>query len=239
MSRIVLIRHNIEPEDDRIVTFLQNNGIEPEIVRPFLGEQLGNIDSSVRASVIYGGPYNVNEEERHNFLYSENYWIEGCLKLDIPLIGICQGAQSIAHVLGAYTGPLSSNECEFGYYQINATEAGKAYLPDNLVVAESHFHEFQLPEGGELLASSDLFGQQAMKYGNNTFAFQFHPEVTPNGFKRWQKLNYSHYSMPGAQTIKEQNVLMEKHDPIQHQWFMKFQAKFFKEAISDNSSLNC
>jgi len=44
--------------------------------------------------------------------------------------------------------------------------------------------------------------------------------------------------MPGAQTIEEQSVLMEKHDSIQHQWFMQFQAKFFKEVISDDGSLN-
>ena len=47
----------------------------------------------------------------------------------------------------------------------------------------SHAH---VPDGAELLASSGLFGQQAMKYGNSTFAFQFHAEVTPTGFRRWQ-----------------------------------------------------
>ena len=58
MSRIVLIRHESDPDDDRIVTFLRKKGIEPQILRPFLGDDLGRIDSSVVASVIYGGSFN-------------------------------------------------------------------------------------------------------------------------------------------------------------------------------------
>ena len=34
MLRIVLIRHDSDPEDDRIVTFLRNKGIEPLISEP-------------------------------------------------------------------------------------------------------------------------------------------------------------------------------------------------------------
>jgi len=233
MSRIVLIRHESNPDDDRIVTFLRNKGIEPQIVRPYLGEDLGHVDSSVAASVIYGGKFNVFEEEKYNFLYAENNWIEDCIKRDIPLLGICQGAQSIAHVLGAYAGPLPGNEHEFGYYKITATEAGKAFFPDELVVAESHYHEFQVPDGGELLASSELFAQQALRYGNYTFAFQFHAEVTPVGFRRWQQNNRHRYGMTGAQTREQQNDLMDKHDPIQHQWFMQFQERFFAQAIDE------
>ena len=233
MPRIVLIRHDSDPEDDRVVTFLRNRGIEPQILRPFLGEEIGAVDSSVVASVIYGGSFNVFDEEKHKFLYAENLWIEGCLELGIPLLGICQGAQSIAHVLGAYAGPLPGNEHEFGYYQIRATEAGKNFFPDRLVVAQCHYHEFQVPDGGVLLASSDLFGQQAMKYGKNCFAFQFHPEATPDGVRRWQKRNSKMYGKPGVQTREQQNALMEKHDLAQHNWFMQFQEIFFANAISE------
>ena len=233
MPRIVLIRHESDPDDDRIITFLQSKGIEPQILRPFLGDSLGKVDSSVVASVIYGGPFNPFDEDKHEFLFAENDWIEGCIKRDIPLLGICQGAQSIAHVLGAYAGPLPGNEHEFGYYQITATEAGKNYFPDQMVVAESHFHEFRIPDGGELLAYSELFGQQAMKYGANTFAFQFHAEAKPTWFRIWQQRNLGMYGMPGAQTFEEQNTLMDRYDPIQHQWFIQFQEEFFVEAINE------
>jgi len=231
MSKIILIRHDAGPDDDRIVTFFRNKGIEPEIIRPFLGETPGEVDDSVAASVVYGGPFNVFEEAKHRFLDDENRWIEGCLKQNIPLLGICQGAQSIAHVLGAYVGPVEGGLYEFGYYPIKPNEAGKAYFPESLIVAESHFHEFQVPQGGELLASSELFRQQAMRYGEHCFAFQFHAECTPAGFRRWQQLNNGHYGKPGAQTREQQIELMRQHDHTQHQWFMQFQESFFANAV--------
>lgn len=236
MPRIVLVRHESDPDDDRITTFLRSKNIEPKIVRPYRGEHLGKPDSSVVASVVYGGPFNVYEEEKHSFLHAENRWIEGCIKREIPLLGICQGAQSIARVLGAYAGPLANDQHEFGYYQLTPTKAGSAFFPENLVVAESHFHEFHVPAGGELLASSALFGQQAMKYGSKTFAFQFHAEVTAHGFKRLQQRQTDMYSKPGVQSRELQDELMGKHDPILHDWFMQFQECFFTEAIAQIKS---
>jgi GMP synthase (glutamine-hydrolysing) len=138
MARVVLVRHGDDPDDDRVVTYFRFHGIEPEICKPFKGERLGEVDSSVIGSVLYGGPFNVFEEDRHPFLHAENRWIEQCIARNVPLLGICQGGQSIARVLGAAVGPKPGEPHEFGYYEIRATESGRAYLPERLVVAESH-----------------------------------------------------------------------------------------------------
>jgi GMP synthase (glutamine-hydrolysing) len=230
MARFVLIRHGDDPDDDRVVTYFRSKGIEPEIRKPFKGETLGDVDRSVAASVIYGGPFSVFEEDKHPFLRDENRWIEQCMKNAIPLLGICQGAQSIARVLGADVGPKAGEPHEFGYYQIAATEAGRAFLPDRMVVCQSHYHEFQVPAGTSLLASSELFAHQAFQHGATTFGFQFHPEVTPAGFRRWQQSDWAFYGKPGAQTRAQQDAAMARHDQRQHQWFMGFLDRLFATA---------
>ena len=230
-GRFVLIRHGDEPDDDRVVTFFRDQGVEPEINRPFMGEALGDVDSSVVGSVIYGGPFNAFEQDRHPFLRHEARWIEQCMARNVPLLGICQGAQQIAHILGAKVELIPGGAREFGYYELTPTQAGLAYFPDRLVVCQAHSYGFDVPVGGELLASSRLFPHQAFKHGASSFAFLFHAEVTTAGFRRWQEMPWAGYGKPGVQSRAEQDVLMAAHDQTQHEWFMDFLGKLFGAAI--------
>jgi GMP synthase (glutamine-hydrolysing) len=232
MARIVLIRHGDDPADDRVVTYFRSRNIEPEILRPYNGDSLGDVGPDVRASVVYGGPFNVFEEDRYPFLHDENRWIRQCISQGVPLLGICQGAQSIARVLGAEVGPLPSGQHEFGYYPLHITPAAAGLIPDGLHVAQAHFHGFELPKGAIQLAGSDLFPQQAFKHGETTFGLQFHAEVTPQIFRRWQEAKWAAYGKPGAQTRDAQDRLMMAHDHAQHAWFMGFLDRLFGPALA-------
>ena len=231
-GRVVLVRHGDDPEDDRAATFFRARGAEPETVRPFRGDVLGDVDSGVVASVVYGGPFNAFDGDKHPFLYDEARWIEQCMERNVPLLGICQGAQQIAHTLGAKVEPGPEGFREFGYYELTATAAGLAYFPERLVVCEAHSWGFDVPQGAELLASSQLFPHQAFKYGAATFAFLFHAEVTIEGFRRWQAMPWAGYGRPGVQTREEQERLMAAHDQAQHDWFMGFLDRLFAPAIA-------
>jgi|APSaa5957512535_1039671.scaffolds.fasta_scaffold12493_4 GMP synthase (glutamine-hydrolysing) len=226
-KRIILIRHGDDPPDDRAYTYFQQNGFDVEITRPYKGDVLGDLSDDVVGTVIYGGPFNVFETDKHPFLNDEHRWIELCIENQVPMLGICQGAQSIAHTLGAKVGPREGEPHEFGYYQLYPTEAGADILSQPIAVTQAHFHEFEVPDGGELLAYSDTFPQQAFRYGSSTYGFQFHPEVTIEGFRRWQTLLSFNYGRPGVQTVDEQNSLMYEHDEAQAEWFYEFLDKLF------------
>jgi GMP synthase (glutamine-hydrolysing) len=66
-----------------------------------------------------------------------------------------------------------------------------------------------------------------MRYGATTFGFQFHAEVTPAGFRRWQSRDRAAFDKPGAQTRDEQDRLGPQHDLAQHNWFMGFLDRLF------------
>ena len=226
-SRYVLIRHGDGPADDRVATFLAQTGAAVDTRYPFKGDELGPVDESVAGTIVYGGPYAVTESDKHPFLNDEARWIEDCMKRDLPTLGLCQGAQQIAHVLGADGGPLPGDPHEFGYYPIYATPQGRRYMPEVLHVTQAHSHGFDVPDGAELLAWSDLFPSQAFRYGDRTFAFQSHPEVTVAGFRRWQTADWAYYGEPGAQTEEQQTTLGSLHDGAQHDWFMAFLGELF------------
>jgi GMP synthase (glutamine-hydrolysing) len=225
--KVVLVRHGDEPPDDRVSVFLHENGFEPVWRRPFAGEPLGELGDDVAGSVVYGGKYAVYETAEYPFLLDEARWIEACMKKGVPLLGICQGGQQIAHVMGAHVGPPASGAHEFGYYELIPTAEGRDVLPAPVHVAQAHFHTFDIPAGAVRLAGSELFPNQAFRAGDTTYAFQFHPEVTIEGFRRWQASPWAYYGRPGAQSPAEQDRLMLLHDAAQAAWFYGFLGRLF------------
>ena len=114
-----------------------------------------------------------------------------------------------------------------GAGRLEPTEAGRAHFPASLVVSQSHYHEFQIPETAQHLARSEMYENQAFSYGDKVFGFQFHPEVTRRGFRRWQDHDTAPYDKPGVQTRDEQDRLSEEHDPAQAAWFRAFLDELF------------
>lgn len=227
--KLVLIRHGEGPIDDRVVNWACLNCIDIKIYKPFKGELIKDIDDSVIGTVLYGGQYNVFETQDFPFLEDEYQWIRDCLTADIPMLGICQGAQQIAHHLGARVGPLGNKGSEFGYYQIEPTPEAVdcGFLDEPLFVTQAHSHTFDIPVGAIRLAGSTLFPNQAFKYGEKVYGLQFHPEVTIEGFRRWQEEDWSRQL--GEQSPKDQTSLMYKSDATQAKWFYKFLDNLFGE----------
>lgn len=97
------------------------------------------------------------------------------------LLGICFGHQVLALVLGGLT---ERAEQGWGvgvhsYRMLQAPVAGQP-VPDCLQMLVSHRDQVtRLPEGAELLASSDFCPNAAFSLEERVLCFQGHPEFTP------------------------------------------------------------
>ena len=99
---------------------------------------------------------------------------------DLPVLGICLGAQLLAKTLGARVYP--NRVKEIGWYPIELTPAAA----DDPLFAQSgaqtvfqwHGDTFDLPAGAVHLARSPLCENQAFRYGHNAYGLQFHIEMT-------------------------------------------------------------
>jgi GMP synthase (glutamine-hydrolysing) len=224
-GRVLLIDHVEGRGEDRVRMFLRRHAIPFDEIRPFRGDAVPAAVADLRAAVVFGGPFAVYEETAFPFLRDEHQFITNCLAADLPILGICQGAQSLARVLGAHVGPPPGGAHEFGYYEITPTEAGRDILPEPLFLAESHYHGFDLPDGADLLASSALYPNQAFRSGR-AYGFQFHAEATPAIMRRWQERENAPYGRLGVQSRAEQDALMAAHDAAQADWFNGFLSRF-------------
>jgi len=128
--------------------------------------------------VMMGGPMGVYETDRYPWIACEIVRLSRRIMLDRPTLGVCLGGQMIAAALGArvFPGPVK----EVGFAPVTISDAGLDSPMRHLVdVPVLHFHgdTFDLPEGAELLASSDLYAHQGFRRGDNILALQCHPEM--------------------------------------------------------------
>ena len=131
--------------------------------------------------IFSGGPNSVYEEETplaH----------EGIFKLNIPILGICYGMQTIVNQLGGKV--QTSDKREFGYAEIRAHGHSKllSNIQDKtneeghglLDVWMSHGDKVtSLPSGFQIIASNKSTPIAGIaNETKNIYGFQFHPEVT-------------------------------------------------------------
>ena len=146
-----------------------------------------NVDR-YRGLIVLGGPMNVEDHPQRAHLASEMRAIERMLEQGKPVLGICLGAQLLAHVLGA---PVSRNEVpEIGWYPLQKTAEGLsdavlAPLQADTPVFQWHGCHFDIPRDAVHLARSPQCEQQAFRYGDNAYGFQFHLEMDPPLIERW------------------------------------------------------
>ena len=136
--------------------------------------------------VVLGAPIGVYEEEKYPFVIDELGIIGQRLSASLPVLGICLGAQLMAHALGARVYPGKSKE--IGWAPIELADAARGTPLHHLAglrVLHWHGDTFDLPEGAVRLASTAITPNQAFAFGRTALGLQFHVEVQERGFERW------------------------------------------------------
>ncbi len=129
--------------------------------------------SPYKAVILSGSPNSVRSDE---ILEVDLGNIRG----EKALLGICYGAQYMAHSFGGHV--AASNTREYGRARLAAIRADEPFfyeIAEGSQVWMSHGDTIQeLPEGGKLLASTNDVKNAAYSIeGECTFGIQFHPEV--------------------------------------------------------------
>ena len=172
--------------------------------------------SAYGAVILSGSPISVRGE---NVAHPDLSEIQG----KKPLLGICYGAQYLAHFGGGEV--ASSNTREYGRANLSYVQENELFqnISEGSQVWMSHSDTIKkLPTNGKLLASTHDVENAAFKIeGEQTYALQFHPEV--------------YHSKDGTQLLK--NFLVDIAGVAQN-WtpdsFVDETVKSLKEQLGDD-----
>jgi GMP synthase (glutamine-hydrolysing) len=145
-------------------------------VKPLAGRSLP-AHEEVAGAVVMGGPMNVDEVERFPALATEREWLAEAVRRELPVLGVCLGAQLLARALGAEVRAGEGPEIGFAAVEVSAPDdpllGGLAPSTD---VLHWHADVFDLPDGAQPLASSARTEHQAFRAGS-AWGVLFHPEA--------------------------------------------------------------
>ncbi len=188
---VLVLRHVPHEHLGTLANALRSNKLDYEYVNFYEDANLNiSVDGSC-ALIILGGPMNVYETDRYPFLEMEDRLIKRAIDKEMPVLGICLGAQLIAKSLGAQV--TKNREKEIGWYPLKVTDEG---IKDNLfkhlsvdeTVFQWHGDTFEIPNSAVRLAESPLCINQAFRFSPNVYGLQFHIEVTPHMVLEWLRV---------------------------------------------------
>ncbi len=140
-------------------------------IHPF--NHMPELDSTFKGVILSGSPYSVRDAVAPNPDLSQ-------IKGKLPLLGVCYGAQYLAHAYGGQVEPAASRE--YGRAMLTLGDAQNPLLegmPATTQVWMSHGDTItSTPDNYRVIASTEDVHVAAYQIdGEQTWAIQFHPEV--------------------------------------------------------------
>jgi GMP synthase (glutamine-hydrolysing) len=151
------------------------------------GEPAPPLDD-VSGVIVFGSTSNIEHAAEQPFIEASAALTRECVDGDVPLLGVCFGAQLLAWSLGADV--FKAPAREIGFEPIIPTAAAASddlldhYRPGDRVF-HWHMDTYDLPDGAELLATGDPVANQAFRVGRRAWGVQFHVEIDAAELEQW------------------------------------------------------
>lgn len=190
MTRALVVQNTPTGGPGRFGDWLEEHGLPLEVVHAYDGGRLPETLEGHRGLLVLGGGFMPDDDDRAPWLAPARGLVARALESGLPLLGICMGAQLLAHVAGgtvrARHGLPESGSTELALRPEASQDPLFWGLPARVNAVEHRVDAItELPPGACWLASSERCPVQAFRVGERAWGVQFHPETTPRSIRRW------------------------------------------------------
>ena len=217
MSKAIILQHVEYEGPGRLSPILRDFGIPVEVRHLYKGDEVPTDLDEMRVLIIMGGPMGVADigQAIYPFLEKEVELLKRLVRFDRPVLGICLGAQLLAHAAGAKVYPNVKPGAkpedpptpmpEIGWGPVTFPFPGGNEpivfgMIDGAPMFHWHYDTFDLPKlppppnpapppappppsGNALISSTRTCKNQAFRFKNRLFGFQYHFEMDEAGIE--------------------------------------------------------
>jgi GMP synthase-like glutamine amidotransferase len=181
----------------RLTALAARRGLAVDVRRVAQGDPVPTNLASDELLVVMGGPMGVADvgDPRYPYLEPEIALLKRALAARQPVLGICLGAQLLAHAAGSRVypitrpGPAGARALEVGFAPVRYLgvdrEPALLGLRHEELVLHWHGDTFDLPAEAVRLAETDACLNQAFRIGEHAFGLQFHAETNAAMARCW------------------------------------------------------
>ncbi len=208
MKPILIINHAICEMPGYLHEFLDKQKVAYEKINHEDDELASRCVDDVSGVIFLGSPVSVNDSLA--WIEEEIEFIQLALVKNIPVLGICFGAQLMARAMGGEA--CSAPSMQIGWHWLESSPYAKndmrgISLPQSFVAFEWHSDTFSIPPEATPLFSGECVENQGFAY-KNCLALQFHPEITETMIYEWLD-RYGHCMVKPTACIQSRNEVLE------------------------------
>jgi GMP synthase-like glutamine amidotransferase len=185
--RVLAIVHQPDAGPGVFAEAIREDGEALELWRPPEEAAPPADPSGFDGVICLGGAMHPDQRLRTDWMAAEVEMLGELLARDVPVLGVCLGAQLLAVAAGGEA--RRAPRPEIGWHRVELTPEGRddpllGGLSPGFEAFQWHSYEFTLPAGAMALARSEVC-LQACRVGSAAWAIQFHAEVGAADAGRW------------------------------------------------------